>query len=167
MKIVIDSCSIILLAKASILEKFLDSYDLLVTTEVYNEVIKGKEKMFKDALLIEKLNKEDKLVIVKTDTKIKKKIMQDFNMGEGESSVIALGIKNSYTVATDNKQGRRAAEINNIPLVGSIEITVSLLKKRKIDYEKASEALRILKEEGWFDNTLIEKAMEDIKNGRS
>ena len=167
MEIAIDSCSIILLAKASVLEKVLDSYNLLVTTEVYSEVIKGKEKMFKDALLIEKLKKEDKITLVNTDVKIKKKIIQDFNMGEGESSVVALGIKNSNIVATDNRQGRKAAEINNVQLLGSIEIIVSLLKQGKINHEKASEALKILKEEGWFDNNLIEKAMEDVKNGRS
>ncbi len=44
---------------------------------------------------------------------------------------------------------------------------MQLIKSIKINHEKASEALKILKEEGWFDSNLIEKAMEDIKNGRS
>lgn len=167
MKIVIDSCSMILLAKASIFELLLESYDILVTNEVYNEVIKGKEKMFKDALLIERLKKEKKIIIVNTDIKLKKKIMQDFNMGEGESSVVALGLKRNNIIATDNRQGRKAAEINNLPLIGSIEVVVSLFKKKKINYEKALESLKILKEEGWFDDYLIEKAMEDLQNGRN
>ncbi len=167
MDIAIDSCSIILLAKASVLEKTLETHILLITTEVYKEIMEGKKKMFKDALLIEKLKKENKINIIKTDAVLKKKMMQDFNMGDGEASVISSAVKKNIIVAIDNKQGRKAAEINNLKLVGSIEIIVSLLKKKKIGYEKALESLKILKEEGWFDNNLIEKAMEDIKNGRS
>ncbi len=167
MKIIIDSCSVILLTKATVLEKLSGSYNILIPIEVYNEVLKGKEKMLKDALLVEKLKNENKISLINIDKKLKKKIMQDFNMGEGESSVIAGGIRNNNLVATDNRQGRKAAEINSLQLIGSIEIVVNLFRKRKIDYEKAYQSLKLLKEEGWFDNNLIEKAMEDIENDRS
>jgi len=167
MDIVIDSCTGILIAKASVIEIFLKNYNILVTTEVYREILKGKEKLFKDALLFKKLKEENKIKIVKSDNILTKKLELDFNMGEGEASVIALGIKDKIIVATDNRQGRKAAEINNLPLIGSIEIIISLFKKNKIDYEKAITSLKILKEEGWFSNYLIEKGMEDIQNERS
>ncbi|MBI2151396.1 hypothetical protein HYU21_01570 [Candidatus Woesearchaeota archaeon] len=85
-------------------------------------------------------------------------------MGKGEASIIAVSIgQNDSLVATDNKQGRKAAQINNIHLIGSIEIIISLYQQKKISLEKAKLSLQILKQEGWFNPYLIEKAMEDLK----
>ena len=70
-------------------------------------------------------------------------------------------------VATDNRQGRKAAKINNLSFVGSIEIVVALFKNKKISFEKTMTALKILRITGWFDDYLIEKAMEDVKNERN
>lgn len=159
-----DACTIILLAKASVLETTLKVYKLRITEAVYEEVIAGKRLMFPDALLLERLNNEKKVVIVSTVAELQHKLQTDFNMGKGEASVIAVGIteKNSF-VATDNKQGRKVAQINNIPLIGSIEIIVSLYQQKKISLEKAKVSLLILKQEGWFNPYLIEKAMEDLR----
>lgn len=164
MGIVIDSCSLILLAKATVLSKVSENYKLIVTHEVYEEVMKGKKEMFKDALLVEKLAIEKKINLVKTNSALMNKLAKDFNMGFGEASTIAVAIKQKHIVATDNRQGRKAVEINSMHLVGSLEIIVSLFRKNKIDKEKAISAIIILKEEGWFSGYLIEKALEDLKN---
>ena len=52
-------------------------------------------------------------------------------------------------------------------MVGSIEIVVALFKNKKISFEKTMTALKILRITGWFDDYLIEKAMEDVKNERN
>jgi predicted nucleic acid-binding protein len=85
-------------------------------------------------------------------------------MGAGEASIVAAGIeKKELVVTTDNRQGRKATIVNGLSLVGSIEIIVSLYKRKKITYEKAGSAFKTLKEDGWFDSYLIEKALEDLK----
>lgn len=161
--IVMDSCSAILLAKATLLETAAEEYEIAITAQVEEEVLKGKKDKLIDALLVERLVKESKLKVIEIGRKLSRKVADDFNMGKGEASTIAAAIKFKCVAATDNRQGRKAAVVNNIPLVGSPEIAVSLCREKKITKEKASAALKVLKEEGWFDQHIIEKAMEDVK----
>ncbi len=164
MKIIIDACSIILLTKASVFEILLKEHTIFTTDSVYREVIKGKEKMFEDALILERVLGENKIKLIDCELALLKKLSNDFNMGEGEASIIAAGIKDkNLIVATDNIQGRKVAKINNLNVIGSIEIIVSLNKKNKINKEKAINALKLLKENGWFNAYLIENAEEDLK----
>ncbi len=163
-QMVVDACSIILLAKAEVLEIITGSHNLTLTKEVYGEVMAGKSKMFPDALLIEKLVKELKIKVISTDLKLTLRLEQDFNMGSGEASVIAEGIRfPDKIVATDNRQGRMAAKINKVKVIGSIEIIVALYKSKKINKDNAKAALKALQEEGWFEPLLIERAEEDLK----
>lgn len=163
MDVLIDSCTLILLAKASVLETLAALRVVHVPKGVYREVLAGKKHLFPDALLVERLSNEKKLVMCSVSKTAARKIATDFNMGIGEASVIVGALAHSgWCVATDNRQGRSAAKIFNLPLIGSIEIVVHLWKQKKIDTEKARQALSILKHEGWFNPYLIEKAGEDI-----
>ncbi len=166
MKFVVDACSAILLAKAGVLEKALERYDAEITKQAYEEVTAGKKEMFADALLIERLNKGGKIKFASDEEKLTNKLEKDFNMGKGEAATISAAMLNKKGVITDNRQGRKAAVINNLPLLGSIEIVVDLYKKQAINRLKAAEALKRLKEEGWFEDYLIEKAKEDVQNER-
>ena len=165
MNIVLDSCSVILLAKASVLEEFSSQHSLAITKYVYYEVIKGKEKKFLDALLIERLYKEKK--VIKADVKnenLLNKLKKDFGLGDGEASSIALAIETNQSLLTDNKQGRKAAKIYGLKLLGSPEVVVSLFKIKKINKNKAISALKSLRNFGWFNEHIIEEALEEIKN---
>lgn len=163
-QIVVDACSIILLAKAEVLETVTEAHTLTITKEVHEEVMVGKSKLFPDAFLIERLVREQKIKVISTDSRLTLKLEGDFNMGSGEASVVAEGIRfPDKIVATDNRQGRMAAKINNIKVIGSIEIIVALYKSKKINKDKAKAALKALQEEGWFEPLLIEMAQEDLK----
>ena len=166
MKIAVDSCSIILLAKAGVLEEFADECKLFITEDVYKEVLDGKDKKFADALLAERLVKEKKIDIIKNlNKKLVKKLMQDFNLGIGEAGTLSIGInKECEIVATDNKQGRKACIVNRLKLIGSIDIIVALHKLKRINKNNAISGLNRLREFGWFHNYLIDNALEDIKN---
>lgn len=161
-RICVDACTLILLAKASVLEALADEYALSITSAVYTEVIAGKKYLFADALLVERLYHEHKLVLNKSAETLSKKLMEDFNMEMGEASTIAVCIQEKIIVATDNRQGRKAAVVNNLPLVGSIELIMALWRKKKIDATKTKTALNILQREGWFSPYLIETALGDL-----
>ncbi|MFA4886818.1 MAG: hypothetical protein WC595_01265 [Candidatus Nanoarchaeia archaeon] len=164
MKIAADACTLILLAKASVLEKGTEAFKVTMTAEVYEEVLKGKGKMAEDAFLIERLEKEKKITVVRSLKKMTEELIKNFEMGKGEASVISLALEEKgMVIATDNRQGRKVAKINNLNLVGSLELVVALFKKGKITSEKALSALKVLETEGWFDDYLIEKTKEDIK----
>ena len=166
MKLAIDSCSIILLAKATVLEAMCKKYDLIMAKTVYGEVLKGKDKKFMDALLTEKLVKEKK-IIVKTaiNARLANKLVRDFNLGKGESETLALAIGGECdAIITDNNQGRKSALIHGLNLIGSIDVITALYSLKLIDKNKAQDGLMKLREFGWFQEYLIDNAMEEIKN---
>lgn len=166
MKVVIDACSIILLAKSSVLETLTKWMEVMITEGVYNEVVEGKNKKLLDALVLERLVEEKKITI---ETKYKKEVVQkftnDFSLGLGEAESVALALESNSIVITDNKQGRKAAKVQGLQLVGSIETIIALYKTKNIDKEKAINALKVLKRVGWFQEYLIEEAMGDVQNG--
>mgnify|MGYP001570717943 CR=1 FL=1 len=166
MKIAIDSCSIILLSKATVLEAVCKEYDLIMAKTVYEEVLKGKDKKFMDALLTEKMVKEKKIIIKKVaNARLVNKLIRDFNLGNGEAEALALAISGECEcIITDNKQGRKSALIHGLKLIGSIDVISALCKLKLIDKSKAQNGLMKLKEFGWFQEYLIESAMEEIKN---
>lgn len=166
MKVVIDACSVILLAKSSVLETLAKWREVIVTEGVYNEVLEGKDKKILDALLLERLVEEKKITI---ENKIKKEVVQkftkDFGLGLGEAESVALALESDAVVITDNKQGRKAAKVQGLQLTGSIETVIALHKTKSIDKEKAINAIKVLKKAGWFQDYLIEEAMGDVQNG--
>ena len=166
MKIALDSCSIILLAKAAVLETLADNYDLAITNKVYKEILDGKNKKFIDALLTERLVKEGAIKIKKVENnKLVKKLIRDFNLGIGEAETLVLILnKQCEVIGTDNKQGRKSAMIYDLKLVGSIDLVMSLYILKLIDKDKAITALKKLKEFGWFQDYLIDNALGEVKN---
>ena len=166
MKIAIDSCSIILLAKATVLETLASHYSLSITDKVYKEILEGKDKKFIDALLTERLVKEGFIQIKKiNNNKLIKKLIGDFNLGAGEAETLVLTLdKQCEVISTDNKQGRKVAIIYNLKLVGSIDLIISSYKLKLIDKHKVTDALKRLREFGWFQDYLIDNALEEVKN---
>jgi len=167
MILAIDSCSIILLAKAMVLEELAKWRKIMITKEVFNEVLEGKDKKLLDALVLERLVKE-RIIIIKEN--INKKLIQkfktDFGLGGGEAGSIALALESEdKAIITDNKQGRKAAKIQRLKLSGSIDVIMALYKLNKISKEKAIGALKVLKGQGWFQDYLIETALQEVQDG--
>lgn len=163
MNIAMDACSAILLSKATVAEIFSNQHNIMVTTQTYNEIIKGKEKRFEDALLFEKLCNEKIIKKVEAKNKeLQKKVKSDFGFGDGEASTIIYAIENNIAILTDNKQARKASNIYGLKLLGSPEVIVSLFKTKDISRDKARDALAKLRDAGWFEDYIIEKAMEEL-----
>ncbi len=162
-----DACSIILLAKATMIETLSNFHKISISEGVYIEVLEGKKEKTSDALLAERLVKENKITVIKPNkTQLLKKLIEDFGLGYGEAETISTYFdKNMDAVITDNKQGRKIAKIYNIPLIGSPEIVVALYKLKKIDKDKALSAIKSLSEFGWFENYILETAKENIEGG--
>lgn len=166
MKLAIDSCSIILLAKATVLEALAKRHNVFITKNVYNEILIGRDKKFIDALLTERLVKENKIKIIEIkNINLVEKLENDFNLGIGEAETLSLVLnKDCDVIITDNKQGRKTAIVCNLDLIGSIDVIISLYKLKIIDKNKTIDALKKLKEFGWFQDYLIDNALEEVKN---
>lgn len=169
MKLVIDTCSIILLAKATVLQGFAEWKELMITKGVYDEVMEGKSKQLLDALVLERLV-EEKKIIIKEDTKkeVAQKLITDFGLGLGEAESIAAALETKEKmIVTDNKQGRKTAKVQELKLVGSIDVVMALYKTKRIGKEKAIGALKILKEKGWFQEYILQDALEEMQNEKT
>lgn len=167
MKAVIDSCSIILLAKAEILQLLAENRNLIISKSVYAEVVEGRNIKLLEALLLERLVNE-KIVTIEDNVNknLVEKLRNDFNLGDGEAESIELAMeKQDKLIITDNKQGRKAAKVYNLNVSGSLGCVMALFKLNKIDKEKARNTLKKLKESGWFQDYLIETALGEIQNG--
>jgi len=101
MKITIDACTLIYLAKAGLLD-FLKRlpYEYIIDKEVYNEsVVKGMEEGYPDAYLIKYFIEKQKIIkIIEVD--ISKEI--NYFIGEGEASTYVLSTeKNAIAITSD------------------------------------------------------------------
>src|SRR3989344_433789 len=106
---VIDSSSLILLAKIGILDKVIDNIKekMAIPEKVYDESARQKNTF--DAKMIEERIKQKKLdQITVKNRKIYQKIKEDFNLGDGEGECIALCIENRGQLITDDKKALNA-----------------------------------------------------------
>lgn len=163
MTIIADATALILLAKASVLETFLDRNDVVTSEVVYEEVAKGKEKGRADSMLVERLVKEHKLSLKNPVKSVKDKISKFFNIHKGELDVVSLAYKTNHTVLTDDKKCFNAAKALRIGFITSLDVVIALFKREAITKEKALECLNNLDEYGWYSKDLIKSYKEEAK----
>ncbi len=116
MKIVVDACTLIYLAKADLLT-FLKRlpYEYLIDNEVYNEaVIKGKEEGYVDAYLLEYYIKRQRIIKV-VNVDISNEL--DYFIGEGEASTYVLSIKENGVAVTSDRVAYRKMVKRNAKVV--------------------------------------------------
>lgn len=141
--IVADACSLILLAKAGILEKIFSVVEVKTTTVVKEECL--KDLSFPDAQVIQKYI---------LNNKIKVKLVEDENripLGGGERSAIQLyKEENADAILTDDGKTIKYCKLMNYKYTTAPLILISLYKKHTINKESALNALKKLEFEGRY-----------------
>ncbi len=157
--IVKDTMVLIHLAKITLLEKSFDYFkEVIMPPEIHKEILKGKEKGYEGANIIENLIYTKKIKIKEiSEPKLLQKA-KDYNIQRGEAAAVALywQEKADY-LATDDDNVRKKTSILNITIVGTPAIITKLYKKNKIDKEKYLDAINELKKIGWFSNQVFDK----------
>jgi len=165
--IAIDSSSLILLAKLSILDKFLQSLKtkLVITDEVEMEcVLKDTfdAKIIKNRIEEEAINKKRI-----SNKKMCSKIMEDFNVGKGEAETIALCLENKLDIITDDKKAINACRVLKIKFTTIPNILVEMSREKIITKSQAGAYAVKLEKIGRYKKEIIEKIKEDIKNDKN
>lgn len=163
MELVLDASSVILLAKADILMEICALANIIITAEVKQEVMKGLERGRKDALLLRELVKEGKIKQSEADKALTGKLQNDFKLGIGESATISLALTKNIPLATDDNKARKAAKILGLSVLSTLDFPFTLHSKGVITREKAKSCIKVFRKEGWFDEHLIEKALEQLE----
>jgi len=163
--LILNASPLIHLVKAGcswIIEELSEDETLLTTSEVLNEILRGKEKGFVDAFVIEKLVSRGiiKVIDVKREKEIEKIAP---NLHAGEVSVLSLAKKLGGTAIVDEASAREVARILNINAHGSLFLPILLFKKGKI---KKGEVIKVFKKAvktGWRISVEdYEKILEEL-----
>ncbi len=159
-----DSSTLILLAKAELLDAFLGSLNkqLSITATVHKEAIAKKDAL--DAKLIEQRIKEAKIIIKHLKEKeAALRLAKDFNIGQGEAEAIALAIENKENIILDDKQAIKVCKMLNVQFTTALNILVALYDSNILAKEQAELALKKLSVFGRYSQELINKAKEGIQ----
>lgn len=167
MKLVVNSSTTILLARANLLEIADEHFEeVAMSGEVYRETIEEPKKLgYEDATMIEREVKKGKIKVKSCrGGSMVKKLMRDFNMMKGEAETLVLAIEEKADlIATDDYQCIKAAKMLELPFTQAIALIVTLYENKKIEKNKALEVIEKLKEYGWYADWIIEDAKNKVR----
>ena len=161
MKVAVDSSSIILLAKAGLLMEACKLAELLTTKEVEAEVMRGLAKGKADAA--KRLIEGRKIRVVNPNARVSNKLQEDFGLGLGEATALALVAVEKIALLTDDNKARKAGKILGAQVLSSLDFPVVLFAKKVIQKERAVAAVKSLQRHGWFNESLIIEALAQLE----
>lgn len=162
--VVVDSSSLILMAKAGILDRVIKNLKekLTITKQVYNETTSKKDAF--DAKIIKK--RVEERIIEKRgikNLKLYNEIRKDFNLGKGEAEAIVFCLENKIGLVTDDKRAINACRILRIKFTTVPNLLVRLYKKGLVTKIEANAYLKKLEKFGRYSDEIIQKIKEDLK----
>ena len=140
LKFVFDADAAIKLAKAGVLEKITMFAKCIMPKQVNEEVLKGKEKMYEDAFIVEELVHKNKINVTTTNHE------QINGLGAGECSALALfGVFKADAIISDDRKFLSLLEMREIPFITPIDAVTLLALKHCITKQEAINALTRLR----------------------
>lgn len=158
MGVVLDSSTLILLAKITLLRDVTVHVEGIVTETVRTEATRRKELM--DAKLIQQLVEESKLLVEEVEPP--GSLAQEFNLDVGEASAIQLAREDEHLLATDDKAAMNACKVFGTPFVTAIHFVLQAHEAGTISSEAARTKIQALDEHGRYDARILEHARERI-----
>ncbi|MEE9145562.1 MAG: hypothetical protein V3U06_12420 [Candidatus Binatia bacterium] len=163
--IVFNSSTLILLAKAELLDTFLAALNDKVVIPKQVETECCEEKQSVDALLIRKVIQEKKIFVQPLKNKrLYGKILADFPLGKGEAESLALAVSQKARLfATDDKRAIQASKLLKIPFTTAIDILVRMYEKGVLEKQEAREKLEALRKYGRYKKEIIKDAKSRLE----
>ena len=163
--IVFDASTLILIAKAELLDSVLADITLraAIPVEVARECCGVKKSL--DALLIQKTLDDLKLkVIAVKNRKLVLKLQEDFSLGRGEAEAIALALEEkAQIVGIDDKCGIDACKLLGLPFITAIALLVRSRQKSLIDGNDARTKLAALARYGRYRKSMVDDALRQLE----
>jgi predicted nucleic acid-binding protein len=158
--IVFDASTLILIAKAELLDCFLGSVKLAVAIprEVEKECCGSKKSL--DALMIQKVLDESRIkVITVKNGRAVRKLQADFSLGKGEAEAIALTLREKDSLlAIDDRNGINACKLMGIAFTTAVGILIRSREQRLLAGPDSLAKLELLSKYGRYKNSIIEDA---------
>ena len=164
--VVLDSSTLILLAKIEMLETFVLNYSgkILIPGKVREETCVEWEE---ETPLIERLIKSTKLQVVRIESgRLSKKLMGDFHIDAGEAEAVGLALQEKASiVATDDRNAIRACKMLGVNFTTAIAILIRAFEKNLLEKDEALIKLQKLESVARYNRAIIEDARKRIEGG--
>ena len=158
--IIFDASTLILIAKAELLDLFLASIKLPVAIPggVEKECCSSKKAL--DALMIQKALNESRIEVVAVrNRRLVAKLQADFSLGGGEAEAIALALnEKAQLLGIDDKNGINACKLLGISFTTAVGILIRSREKGLLEGPDALAKLGLLAKHGRYKNSIIEDA---------
>ena len=162
---IFDASTLILIAKAEMLDLFLDRLGLPVSIplEVQKECCGVKKSL--DALIIQKALDASRIrVLPVKDKKLVGRLRDDFGLGRGEAEAIVLVLaEGAALLGIDDKNGINACKLLGIAFTTAIGILVRMHEKGTVTREEALVKLATLGKYGRYRQSILEDAKRKME----
>ena len=160
--LVSNSSTIILIAKATLLSKFLDAVkNVTITDVVYEEIL--KKDSFEN-LVIKKEVERDRIKVEPIEEKFYANTLKQFKIDQGEASAFALCInRKCRAILTDDKELIKLCKIEGVKFISSMAIVVILFRKKVINKNEALEKIEKLQGYGRYSNDIYNYFRDMVK----
>jgi predicted nucleic acid-binding protein len=158
--IVLDASTLILIAKAELLDLFLVGVNVPVAIpgEVAKECCGSKKAL--DAMIIQKVLDESRIEVVAVrNRRLVAKLQADFSLGKGEAEAIGLALnEKAQLLGIDDKNGINACKLLGIAFTTAVGILIRSREKRLLEGPDALVKLALLAKHGRYNSSIIEDA---------
>lgn len=149
--LVSNSSTIILIAKITLLPKFLDTIKNVAITDIIYEEITKKDSF--ENLIIKKEIENGRIKVNPIKERFYLDILKQFKLDEGEASTFALYDNKKYEgILTDDRELIKLCKINSIPFISAMAMVVMLFTKKIINKDEALEKIEKLQGYGRYSN---------------
>ena len=160
--LVSNTSTLVLLAKISCLETFIESAPPIVIPKQVKE-----EALFEGAAyyarLIRKIVNEGKITVTEADNATIKKVTSQFRLDLGEAAAYAIfNIKKHKAILTDDGELIKLCRLEKITFICAMAVVVSLFEIKKLSKQGALEKLRVLREIGRYSQTIYEHFRDEV-----
>lgn len=163
--IVLDTSTLILLAKIDLLRLLAEKTRLQIPIEVQLEAL-AKPELY-DARIIAEMIVNGEIQVAKEIEKHQcQQLQKDFGLEVGEASALLLVKKTGVPFGTDDELAIKAAKIMGISFFTAIHVVTELYEKGRLDQKSALTKLERLEKIGRYDLQIIEDARQRIQEKR-
>jgi predicted nucleic acid-binding protein len=163
--IIFDASTLILIAKAELLDLFLLNIGqpVAIPAEVERECCGGRKTL--DSLLIQRALEASRMKVLTVKTRrLVGKLQEDFNLGKGEAEAIALALQEkARLLGIDDKGGINACKLLAIPFTNAVGILVRSREKRLLDGTEAFAKLAVLARNGRYRDSILADARTKLE----
>jgi predicted nucleic acid-binding protein len=163
--LIFDASTLILLAKAELLDIFLDDFQGTPLVPKAVELESTHDPSRPDSVLIQERIREGRLAIDEVrQPAVLFRLLQDFRLGSGEAEAILLALErgDAAIVATDDRNAIRACKVLRIGFVTSLGILVRSVEKGLLAPADGMRFLNRLTSYGRFKSEIIEEVSRQI-----